>query len=264
MRKLVALVLLLLVFSAGTGQAVEIGIGAKAGVNSSELTGELPEGRTSSSRSAPLLGMIVHMSFGSVFSLQGEVNYSSEGTKWAYQHDFTDSIWVKSPNDGGLGVLASLGVYDLEQRVSFTYFEIPLLAMLKIPTGGKLIPYAYAGPTIGFNFTASTDLKIAPVGEASFQRFLQGSVNNMKTVDFQGSIGAGLAYKISDMFATIDIRYTKSFSGVFDDADPNSFTVIDNILIPTVDYPIVDQDTGKAYDLKNEALTITISATGIL
>jgi len=259
MRKSAALVLLLLVLFAGTSQAdTQIGIGAKVGVNSSELTGEVPEGRTSTTRPAPVMGMIVHFSFGSVFSLQTELNYSAEGTNWAYQEDLTDSLWVQ------LGIVDELGTYDMEQTIKLGYLEVPILAMLKLPLEGKWIPYAYAGPTLGFNITASSAIDAGLVGGPGLQPILQGSVNNASGMDFQGSIGGGIGYKLSDLFATIDIRYTKSFSGVFDDADPGSITVIDNILIPTVDYPIADPGTGQAYDLKNETLTITISASGIL
>jgi hypothetical protein len=260
MRKTAAFVLLLLVLSAGASQAdVQWGIGAKGGVNISELTGELPEGRTSEGRPGPLLGMIVHASFGSILSLQGEVNYSSEGSVWKFQEELEDSIWVQ------IGSVSELGTYNFEQTIKLTYLEIPLLAMLKLPLKGKWIPYAYAGPTLGFNITANSNIDAQPAdGTTPLQPFFQGQVINAKSFDFQGSIGAGLGYKISDLFATIDIRYSKSFSGVFDDADPGSFTVVDDFFIPQVEYPIVDPGTGKAYDLKNEAWTITISAVGIL
>jgi hypothetical protein len=259
MRKSAALVVMLLALSFGTSQAdVEIGVGAKGGVNIAELTGDVPDGRTSSTKPGPLLGMIVHFSFGNVFSLQTELNYSAKGTEWGYQQAFTDSIWIEA------GVLDSLGLYDIQQKINLTYLEIPLLAMLKIPTGGKLVPFAYAGPTFSFNLTASTSVDAGLVGGDGLAPFLQGSVTNASTFDFQGAIGAGLGYKLSDLFATIDIRYSKSFSGVFDDADPGSLTVIDNFPILRAEFPIVDPATGQAYDLKNEAWTITISATGIL
>ena len=188
-----------------------------------------------------LLGWFVKMGVNEWFSAQGELNYTVKGTEW-----------VTSGSDNG-------DAFSYIQDITLTYLEIPLTAMLTIPVHDRVIPYVYAGPAMGFNITANTRIDTTTVngGLPTFAAYA-APVSNAKGVEFSGTIGGGLGYRVSDLWVTLDLRYSKSFDSVFEDVDAAN--------IPTRDeqFTVADPVTGTAQDLKNEMLTVTISFVGIL
>lgn len=242
MKKSAAFALALLALCVSTSHAeLEWGIGAKAGVGFPQLTGDVPDGAVYNTKAGMLLGGVVKMGVNDWFSAQGEINYTVKGTEW-----------VVAGAEGG-------NTFSFVQDITLTYLEIPITAMLTIPVHDRIMPYVYAGPAMGFNVTANTriDTTIVNGGLPVFSAY-SAQIGNAKTVEFSGAIGGGLGYKISDLWVTLDLRYSKSFSGVFDDLNPADVPPFSE------KFSVVDPVTGEAPDLKNELWTVTITFVGLL
>lgn len=117
------------------------------------------------------------------FTGQVELLYSMKGEKHSFLQLFTE-----------------------DHGISLDYIEIPVLAMLTIPTKSRFTPNIFLGPTIGFNVRAegfrgeeSEDIKdIVNVFEAGI------------------AFGGGLNIGVGPGDLTFDVRYVMGLTDIFD------------------------------------------------
>ncbi|HEY5132378.1 MAG TPA: porin family protein, partial [Candidatus Krumholzibacteriaceae bacterium] len=100
----------------------------------------------------------------------------------------------------------------VDLTVKLTYFEIPVLARLNIPTGGAVCPNVYAGPAIGFKMSAKGE---AESGSLSAENDIEG----LKRTDFGIIVGGGLEFKLTSIRLLFDARYEAGLTSIDDTAD---------------------------------------------
>jgi outer membrane protein W len=164
-----------------------ISYGAKAGLIMSNIT-ETPESweDAKSYKTGFTGGVFMNYAFNESFSLQPELLYTMKGMK-ANLYD---------------------GLVSVDVTASFDYFEAPLLAVYTIPTGTKLKPRLYAGPS--FAYTLSSELELSAFlfsASVDFSSLTQ-------VTDFGIVAGAGFDYPIGKGALTFDARFQRGFTNV--------------------------------------------------
>jgi len=153
-----------------------ISVGPKLGLNLADVGGDA-EG--TGMKTAFCGGAFLALEISEWFTFQPEVLYSQKGANI----DLTDA------------------------SISLDYIEIPLLAMLTIPTESRFTPNVFVGPSIAFNIGAD----VSGYGESVDVKEI------ISTVDVGIAVGAGV--KIGDLgpgAITADIRYTFGLTNVLD------------------------------------------------
>jgi hypothetical protein len=145
------------------------GKGIKIGLNIASVTGDDIEIYWKSKTGFCVAGFLT-IGLNDVFAIQPEVFFSTKGYKSEQEEDF--------------------------YVTSLTYLEIPLLAKVFIPTGTKITPNIFVGPSLG--------LKIG--GSVASEDF--------KGTDFGLCFGGGIDFAIGTGKFLAELRYTMSLSSV--------------------------------------------------
>ncbi|MDQ2766096.1 MAG: PorT family protein [Gemmatimonadota bacterium] len=103
-----------------------------------------------------------------------------------------------------------------EVTLHLDYAAIPVLLRYRFPTKGTVHPFVVLGPQVGFRVkcevTAGSD-------SASCSDF---AGVNAKSVDFSGTVGAGLGFQVGKEELSLQARYNMGFTKIFDNANSNS------------------------------------------
>ncbi|MRJ10338.1 PorT family protein [Ornithobacterium rhinotracheale] len=153
-------------------------IGARAGYNYSTLRGDTANDVDTKGLSGYHVGMFVEVPVTERFSIQPEVQYSTQGAKW------------------------EIGKEDLKLKTQ--YINVPVLAKVYVADGFNL----QAGPQFGFKTGAEFEYDSKLFGNQKVD--LEDSVSGF---DFGLVFGAG--YK-TPVGLTIDARYDLGLTNVFD------------------------------------------------
>src|SRR5687768_5771463 len=167
MKKISFMVLLLVSGSSLWAQS-QANFGLKGGINIASTTNS--EGDQSGSRVGFHAGLLGHIHLSPEFSLQPEIVYSSQGSK--YTTDVTGT--------------------PVEHQLSLNYVNIPLLLQYNFENGFRL----QTGPQVGFLASVTDKVQGAETGFFTSDDF--------KSTDFSWSFGLG--YLSSSGFG-IDGRY---------------------------------------------------------
>lgn len=93
------------------------------------------------------------------------------------------------------------------------YVAVPVLLRYNFPTHTTVRPFIVLGPQVGFRVkceaTAGSD-------SASCEDF---AGQNAKSVDFSGTVGAGLGFRVGKEELSLQARYNQGFTKVFDNSD---------------------------------------------
>ncbi len=180
MKKLlffVATIVLISLVSCASQRAIEVG--AKAGVNIADITGDDIDsfnGRTSFH-----VGAVVEVPVSDKFSFQPELMYSSQGSDYSEGDDYDGSVKVD-------------------------YLNIPLIAKFYIAEGFSI----EAGPQLGLLLSAKDEYDWAgDTGEDDWKDYLKG-------IDF--GVNLGLGYKLESGL-NFGARYNLGLSDTNDDID---------------------------------------------
>ena len=193
MHPVLILVLALVVWSTTASIAGEISLGAKAGLATCNITGVPQEWGSAekSFRTGFSGGIVSNYAFDAAFSLQFELLYVPMG--------FTGELYD--------------GIIAVDVTPSIDYLELPILAKYTFPTGGRLHPCVFAGPS--FAYAVASDLKIS-VGPFGWSI---GISDLTRDTDFGIVAGAGLGYETGRGLLTFDARYQRGFTNVIRDID---------------------------------------------
>lgn len=187
-RFLVTLSVIAMFAFAAQAQAAGMYAGVKGGVNIANVGGDdAPDG--SSSRTGFMGGLFVgkHVSENIGFRLEGL--YVQKGAKADEEITPGNTVEVTSKLD---------------------YIEFPILFVYTFPAGEKMDFNLFAGPTLGFNMTAKAE---ADGGESA-------DIDNIKSFEFGGAIGAGLEHKMASGKAIgLDVRYSMGATSIVDVSD---------------------------------------------
>jgi opacity protein-like surface antigen len=175
-----------LLFAIGfTAKAQEIKYGVKAGVNFATLTGDVPD--DVKTRTGFHTGVVAEFKLTEQFSIQPELLYSQQGTKY----DFKDI-------DTGI---------NIESTWKMDYLTLPVAAKYYIIEGFSV----EAGPQIGYRLGAKIKTEASGFGEQEYDL-----KDDTKAIEF-GVIG-GVAYDLP-IGLFFQARYNAGISKVNDDDD---------------------------------------------
>jgi hypothetical protein len=155
-------------------------IGVKGGLGFANLTGDVSDNKSMLCFGG---GGLFRFSPSPQFSIQPEVLLVLKGAKY---------------EDG----------YDSE-KVKLTYIEVPVLAMYRPPTGGKVSPSFFAGPAISLLISAKA-------GDEDIK-------DEMNSTDLGLVFGAGVDFETGAKGKiSLDGRYTMGISNIVKDSSDNS------------------------------------------
>ncbi len=179
--------------SVAATQAQEIRLGAKGGVNFSNIGGDNNTGVDFKSRTGFHIGALVEIPVSERFWVQPEVLYTAQGSK-------TNEI-------------KTLGS-TVEDKVNLDYIQVPVMAKYYVVEGLSL----EAGPQIAFLVKAEGETSIeTPIGDGTITKDFDK--DNFSSIDF--SMGVGASYRL-DMGLFLGARYNFGFTDINDGAYSDS------------------------------------------
>ncbi len=188
------------------------GIGGRAGLNISNLSGDFDFGFGNVNFS-PKTGIMVGGSFNirliPFISLQPEIIYTEKGAKL----DEIEMLGQRIPADGS---------------VDLTYLEVPILLKARLPVPG-LSPIVYAGPAIAFNLDAGWDSDIPDVGGIQFDGDEIDLKDYVKSTDLGFVFGAGIEFGAPVLKINLEARYTMGITEL-DDSEDFDLGVRNNVI----------------------------------
>jgi opacity protein-like surface antigen len=114
------------------------------------------------------------------------------------------------------------------------YVEIPVLLRIKVPVEMSIDPYVLAGPAIAVNTSAKTKWHDESE-EVDFK-------DRVRSTDFGVVLGAGVAFPISSLVGSVEVRYDRGMRS-FDDT-PKA------------------EDPEGPFDFKHKVISIVIGIGG--
>ena len=176
----------------GRAAAQEIVVGVKGGGNVSDL--RIEESGTSvasDTESGFAGGLFVQAGLGEIFAIRPEVFFSQKGA---------------SSSDEGLFYRASLD-----------YVEVPVLVVARMPLGGRIRPYALAGPVLSFETGCEIEIEglNGPVASPC-ESFDEEDPFLTKGTDFGLSLGGGVEMMARRVVVMLDGRYTFGLTDIND------------------------------------------------
>ncbi|WMJ72031.1 porin family protein [Cytophagaceae bacterium ABcell3] len=173
--------LAVLSFFSGYKADAQFSLGARAGLNFSTFSGELPDDIDRRWVVGPKFGAIVNYGFTDVFSIQGEINYSMQGGQTMRYPTIED------------------------ERMALGYINVPLLAKFTFGdenfryfvNAGPYAGFAARGRLLGDDYSEVVSTYDAPV----YRR------------DYGFAVGAGVMYPMGPGNILFEARYTH---GIFD------------------------------------------------
>ncbi|UCG62067.1 MAG: PorT family protein [Candidatus Zixiibacteriota bacterium] len=262
------IVIVMLAASVSSQPTVEIGLktGLSQGTWSAENTGfvstiryalsdmDFTDDFAASSRMGFQAGGFVAVSMSKYFSIQPELILIKKGVS------VEGSAVREAPSPD-----AETLTYILDERISLTYLEIPVLAKLTIPTPGNVRPSVYIGPAFAFNLSGSDDVYLSVAIESEYSDIFneyEGNpdISNLKGSDVGLVFGGDLRIPSGSINWILDVRYTIGTSKLFDDVNPADIPEIDDEILPT-ELPIANHLTGTASDAKTRVLSVMLGVS---
>ncbi len=116
-----------------------------------------------------------------------------------------EALWMRK---GAEDVMSKL-------RLELDYLEFPLTAVATVPVGDNTRIVGFAGPVLSFLVKANSEQAAADAPDGN------GDVkDDLKSVDFGGTLGLGAWLTSGQMMFIIDVRWTFGFSSITD-LDPS-------------------------------------------
>jgi len=180
---------LFVVLGAASPSAEGVVTGLKAGLSIAKITGS--DAGDADWRTAGALGAFLTYRVNDIFAVQPELLYAMKGAETEGVEDFGD------------------GLEPYKATMKLDYIEIPLLAVVSVPTQVRVKPFVYAGPALAFNISSSGEVRVRSV---SFERDVEG----IKSVDLGIVAGAGFEYRFESGSILFDARYDAGIVSIDD------------------------------------------------
>lgn len=223
-RLLPSLVVSLSLLAAAPAFAGLVGVhpGFKVGLSVANFDENISTTADLESRSEVTFGGSLRLDVGSFFSIQPELQYVPGGGKGSF---VVDNAGTPTTVDGTL---------------KMNYLEFPLLAKFRIPGSGSLVPNFYIAPSAAVNLASKFDADLTALGITPEE----GGVDikdEVKSLLFGGAVGGGFDMRAGKGIVTLDARYSRSLSDIFESATSGGATGV-----------------FGASDSKNSSLSVTL------
>ncbi len=187
-------ILLIFTFSNINAQT-HFAVGARAGLNIANLSfdPDIPSGVTKASRTGFLFGGLAEIGFSPMIAIQ-------------FEPMFVTAAGSELSSPAGKATL------------KLSYLEIPILFKVKIPVGGPVTPYVFAGPNIGFVMSSKEvdEIKGFPTSETDLKDFVT-------TTNFAIDFGAGAGFAVAPLTVIVlDVRYSLGLTNSLNDKGKQS------------------------------------------
>jgi hypothetical protein len=185
-RLRLAMLALPLLLAAAPAQAQRVHYGLRGGINraSSETVGSAFDAETGT-RTGYHLGLMALVDISDWFSLETEVLYSKKGFA-----------------EGDVGIALDL-----------TYFEVPVLAVVKLPLPLSL--HVYSGPVLGIESRCEVTFE----GETTDCESARQGAPRTRGADSGIIVGAGLGFDFGPGMLMGDIRYNHGFTDISESSE---------------------------------------------
>ena len=179
---------------AAIAQDQKVKLGIKAGLNMANLSVDESE-LNSSDKTGFTAGLMVEIPLAKKFSLQPELLYSQQGSKFSYSD-------------------AEVSNSNFKSTIKLNYFNIPVMLKYYVTKGLSV----QAGPQIGILLKSNNEYQDNFLG--------YDNKENMNLKEYSSgidtSVNFGLGYQFRDKFYA-DARYNLSYSNVFKESDVSYF-----------------------------------------
>jgi hypothetical protein len=202
-----AILVNLILWTASPVSAQFMSMGLKGGASLSTASIDAAgSGIDAGSRQSFHGGAVINYSFGSSFSVQAEALIGGKGFE---------------PDDSGTGATSDL---DL------SYFSMPVLAMVSLPTQGDLItPRVFVGPALSLRATCHLTPQVADPTQ-----FTDCDADISKTFDFGMIFGGGIRLGKGTSGFTVDVSYDYGLMNISDTA--NDVSVFNRTLLVSLGF----------------------------
>ncbi|KAA9331608.1 PorT family protein [Hymenobacter busanensis] len=182
-----------------SAQAQGIRFGVKAGVNYSNLAGDLTDEDRYESKIGPHAGVLANFDVtgDGFFSIQPEVLYSQKG----FQYNDTEFTIGNTK-------------YKYSGKVNYNYIDVPI--MLKINADG---PFFEIGPQVGYLLSVSDNVKSTVNGQTTTNTSTYNNLDNVQRTELGYVAGVGYQASSGPM---IGLRYNGGLSKYGKDNAPNN------------------------------------------
>lgn len=178
---------LLLTAGVSTASAQAVGPHASWGVLAGANFAKFSDAAGADTRTGVVVGLSADFQLPSHFGVEIDGLYSQQG--------------AKETVDGS----------DLTLHLD--YVAVPVLLRYNFPTHTPVRPFVVLGPQVGFRVKCEVT---AGSESASCTDF---AGENAKSVDFSGTAGAGLGFKVGKEELSVQARYNMGFTKIFEDSD---------------------------------------------
>jgi hypothetical protein len=181
------------------GQGIDVKPGVRGGVSFMTLDVDDSPGDADPDpdrRTGLMIGGFALLEFAGPFALQPELMYIQKGASLETTVDET----------------------TITSTTRLDYVEIPVLAKFQLPASAPVSPSLFAGPTLGFNVAAETEVETEVEGGESETNDVSDQVSG---TDFGIALGGGVDIGLTTGTLMIDVRYALGLTNV-DDTDEDT------------------------------------------
>ncbi len=180
----------LAVASAASGQVTG---GIKAGLNvANQTVSQLGVTTSAGNREAAIAGGFLDIPLARHVALQPEALVDMKGAESSF----------------------SISGVSRSSVLRLTSLDIPVLLRIDVVTSGRVIPYAYAGPTIAFLLSATTHSVVNGTVHDE-------DVSDLKTTELGATVGGGVRFRS----VIAELRFTRGLTNAFAGQLSSSVTI---------------------------------------
>lgn len=176
------------------------------------------------------IGGFITYNLNDYIAIQPEILYSAKGSKWEFEDElevYTYYPWEEETG-GTTRIDTTVVTYSGEQTIKMNYVDIPILVKITLPTGKKVVPNFFFGPTFSINLSAKNKTVITDFSPTK-KNVIDGSETYIELsgteYDFNDSedfikydvgwtFGGGLNYELGKGMATFETRYTRGLMSI--------------------------------------------------
>jgi hypothetical protein len=181
---------LLLTAGVSTASAQSVGPHAQWGVLAGANFAKLSDADNVDTRTGVVVGLSADFHLGHHFGIEIDGLYSQQGAKQSVEGD--------------------------DVTLHLDYIAVPVLLRYNFPTHTSVRPFVVLGPQAGFR------IKCEASSSSDSESCEDFAGQNAKSVDFSGTAGAGVGFKVGKEELSLQARYNMGFTKIFDNADSKS------------------------------------------
>ncbi len=214
-----AMVVVVALAAMSANAQMPIRFGFKGGLSMTGVTGD--DADDYETKSGLAVGLFTNISLSGGLSIQPELLYVQKGAK------------LSDESEGSITLKAN-------------YVEIPVLLKLGFGNNGPATPCLFVGPAFAFSAGSKTNAEGTLLGVPVS---VDIDNSNEESSDLGLVLGGGVDFSLGRAKLTMELRYTAGLQPMWKDTRAGEVD-------PPDELPYADVATGKAFDMKNRAVSV--------